>query len=107
MMTLKVAIGPQNAFVLRQGIRREYVLVIVALCGIADGALIAAGVGGFAALIHAHPNKDSLVALIWRRSEAAHEKTRKVFHDKCENCGSGFGILRPVKHLYLITERGT
>lgn len=56
MMTLKVAIGPQNAFVLRQGIRREYVLVIVALCGIADGALIAAGVGGFAALIHAHPN---------------------------------------------------
>ena len=56
MMTLLVAIGPQNAFVLRQGIKREHVPVIVALCVLVDGVLIAAGVGGFAALIRAYPS---------------------------------------------------
>src|ERR1700753_3163270 len=44
--TLIIAIGAQNAFVLRQGLRREHVLLIVAFCAIADLLLIAAGVAG-------------------------------------------------------------
>jgi L-lysine exporter family protein LysE/ArgO len=55
-MTLIVAIGAQNAFVLRQGIRREHVLAVVAVCAASDLALIAAGVAGFGALIAAYPD---------------------------------------------------
>ena len=43
---LIVAIGAQNAFVLRQGLRREHVGPIVAFCALADVSLIAAGVAG-------------------------------------------------------------
>ena len=43
---LIVAIGSQNAFVLRQGIRRQHVLPIVLFCIVADALLILAGVGG-------------------------------------------------------------
>ena len=53
--TLIAAIGAQNAFVLRQGIRREHVLPVVALCTVSDIALIAAGIAGVGALIGAHP----------------------------------------------------
>jgi L-lysine exporter family protein LysE/ArgO len=53
--TLIAAIGAQNAFVLRQGIRREHVLPVVALCTVSDVALIAAGIAGVGALIGAHP----------------------------------------------------
>ena len=53
--TLIAAIGAQNAFVLRQGIRREHVLPVVALCTVSDIALIAAGIAGVGALINAHP----------------------------------------------------
>ena len=43
---LIVAIGAQNAFVLRQGLRREHVGVVVLLCALADALLITAGVAG-------------------------------------------------------------
>lgn len=46
---LIVAIGAQNAFVLRQGLRREHVGAVVAFCALADLALIAAGVAGLGA----------------------------------------------------------
>jgi L-lysine exporter family protein LysE/ArgO len=52
---LIVAIGAQNAFVLRQGIRREHVLPIVLVCAGADALLIAAGVVGLGALIRSAP----------------------------------------------------
>ena len=53
--TLIAAIGAQNAFVLRQGIRREHVVPVVALCTVSDMALIAAGIAGVGAVINAHP----------------------------------------------------
>ncbi len=53
---LIVAIGAQNAFVLRQGIRREHVAPIVVVCAGADALLIAAGVAGFGALIRSAPS---------------------------------------------------
>lgn len=45
---LIVAIGAQNAFVLRQGLRREHVGSVVLLCALCDAVLIAAGVFGMA-----------------------------------------------------------
>ena len=50
-LALIVAIGSQNAFVLRCGIRREHVLPIVLFCAASDALLIAAGVGGAGALL--------------------------------------------------------
>lgn len=55
-LSLIVAIGAQNAFVLRQGIRDEHVLPVVTLCAISDLALIVAGIAGVGALVTAHPN---------------------------------------------------
>ena len=52
---LIVAIGAQNAFVLRQGIRREHVLAVVLICIASDVALIVAGVAGAGALFTAVP----------------------------------------------------
>jgi L-lysine exporter family protein LysE/ArgO len=46
-----VAIGSQNAYVLRQGIRREHVLVLVAFCALSDALLILAGIGGAGVVI--------------------------------------------------------
>ncbi|MFZ6691798.1 LysE/ArgO family amino acid transporter [Undibacterium sp. SXout20W] len=52
---LIVAIGAQNAFVLRQGLRREYVASIVLFCALADAILIAAGVFGMAKALGERP----------------------------------------------------
>jgi L-lysine exporter family protein LysE/ArgO len=54
-ISLIAAIGAQNAFVLRQGIRREHVLAVVATCALSDAVLIAAGVGGFGLVSNAVP----------------------------------------------------
>jgi L-lysine exporter family protein LysE/ArgO len=54
-LSLIVAIGAQNAFVLRQGLRREHVFAIVVVCALSDIALIAVGVAGLGALLQAVP----------------------------------------------------
>jgi L-lysine exporter family protein LysE/ArgO len=52
---LIVAIGAQNAFVLRQGLRREHVGSVVAFCAVADALLITAGVFGMAQALGDRP----------------------------------------------------
>ncbi|WP_028934025.1 LysE/ArgO family amino acid transporter [Pseudonocardia spinosispora] len=54
-LSLIVAIGSQNAFVLRQGIRRDAVLLVVLVCIVSDAVLIVLGVGGVGAAIGAWP----------------------------------------------------
>jgi len=54
-LSLILAIGAQNAFVLRQGLRREHVFWVCLTCAISDALLIAAGVAGFGALAQAVP----------------------------------------------------
>ena len=54
-LTLIVAIGAQNAFVLRQGLRREHVGAIVAFCAGADALLMVAGVAGLAQVLGQRP----------------------------------------------------
>ena len=45
-LSLILAIGAQNAFVLRQGLRLEHVAIVVAICAVSDAVLIVAGVAG-------------------------------------------------------------
>ena len=49
-LSLILAIGAQNAFVLRQGLRREHVGAVVLVCAVSDAVLIAGGVAGFGVL---------------------------------------------------------
>ncbi|WP_377190120.1 LysE/ArgO family amino acid transporter [Ruegeria meonggei] len=53
--SLILAIGAQNAFVLRQGLRREHVFPLCLTCAVSDAALIAAGVAGFGTLAQVLP----------------------------------------------------
>ncbi len=53
--SLILAIGAQNAFVLRAGLMRRHVLPLVLVCAISDAVLIAAGVAGFGALVQSYP----------------------------------------------------
>ena len=50
-LSLIIAIGAQNAFVLRQGLARQYVGPVVAVCAVSDALLIAAGVSGIGAIV--------------------------------------------------------
>jgi L-lysine exporter family protein LysE/ArgO len=52
---LIVAIGAQNAFVLKQGIKREHVLAVVLVCALSDALLIAIGVAGLGTLVQRSP----------------------------------------------------
>jgi len=52
---LIMAIGAQNAFVLRQGLLKRYVFVCALICSLCDMVLISAGVAGMGSLIMAHP----------------------------------------------------
>jgi L-lysine exporter family protein LysE/ArgO len=54
-LSLIVAIGAQNAFVLRQGLRKEYVFAVCLICAVSDALLIAAGVAGFGQIIGTLP----------------------------------------------------
>lgn len=54
-LSLIVAIGAQNVFVLRQGIRREHVFAVAAICALSDLVLIVVGVSGIGAVLGAVP----------------------------------------------------
>ncbi|GAA2614286.1 amino acid transporter [Paractinoplanes durhamensis] len=60
---LIIAIGAQNAFVLRQGLRREHVIAVVAVCALSDLMLILAGIGGLGAVVTARP--DTVTVIRW------------------------------------------
>ena len=70
-LSLIVAIGAQNAFVLRQGLRRSHVFAVSAFCGLSDALLITAGVAGFGSLSEAVPALETVMRyggatfLIW------------------------------------------
>lgn len=70
-LSLIVAIGAQNAFVLRQGLRNEHVFAVSLTCALSDAILIAAGVAGFGKLMALAPWLDPLMRyggaafLIW------------------------------------------
>lgn len=59
-LSLILAIGAQNAFVLKQGLKRHYVFVVCAVCAISDAALITAGVSGFGVVIEKYPQVEQV-----------------------------------------------
>lgn len=63
-IALIVAIGAQNAFVLRQGIRGDAVLAVVLTCAASDAVLISLGVGGLGALVTAMPAVLTVVTVL-------------------------------------------
>jgi L-lysine exporter family protein LysE/ArgO len=86
-LSLIVAIGAQNAFVLRQGLAREHVGLVVAVCALSDLVLIVAGVAGIGTIVERAPAALTVVrwlgvafltwyaaASLWRarRPEALH-----------------------------------
>lgn len=54
-LSLIIAIGAQNAFVLRQGLTRKHVALVVLICATSDVALIALGIAGLGAIISSLP----------------------------------------------------
>lgn len=54
-LSLIVAIGAQNAFVLRQGLRREHIVAVIVVCAVSDAVLIALGVAGAGLVFAAVP----------------------------------------------------
>ncbi|MFF0739380.1 LysE/ArgO family amino acid transporter [Streptomyces sp. NPDC004111] len=62
-LSLIVAIGAQNAFVLRQGAHRHAVLAVVAICALSDALLIGLGVAGVGAVVTAWPAALTAVGL--------------------------------------------
>ncbi|MER5549056.1 LysE/ArgO family amino acid transporter [Streptomyces sp. NPDC001118] len=63
-LSLIVAIGAQNAFVLRQGVRRDAVFAVVGICALSDALLIALGVGGVGAVVVAWPGAVRAVGIV-------------------------------------------
>ncbi|MEO8529704.1 MAG: LysE/ArgO family amino acid transporter [Deltaproteobacteria bacterium] len=63
-LSLIIAIGAQNAFVLRHGIRGTHVFAICLTCAASDAVLIAIGVGGFGKLIETLPWLDLAMRLL-------------------------------------------
>lgn len=61
--SLILAIGAQNAFVLRQGLLRAHVFWLCLMCALSDAVLIAAGVAGFGAIVAIYPAFPDIMAL--------------------------------------------
>lgn len=61
--SLILAIGAQNAFVLRQGLMRQHVFWLCLFCATSDALLIMAGVAGFGAMVEAWPSLPLVMAL--------------------------------------------
>ena len=115
---LIVAIGAQNAFVLRQGLRREHVGSVVLFCAVADAVLIAAGVLGMAQALGESPRLARALALAgavflalygWQALRRARHAQRLTAAAGCASLGRGaavaqataFTLLNP--HVYLDT----
>jgi L-lysine exporter family protein LysE/ArgO len=115
---LIVAIGAQNAFVLRQGLRREHVGSVVLFCALADAVLVAAGVLGMARALGDHPGVARALALAgaaflalygWRALRRARQPAQLTAGDSGVTLGRGaavaqaaaFTLLNP--HVYLDT----
>ena len=54
-LSLILAIGAQNAFVLKQGLKQEHVFVVCLICALSDAILIASGVAGFGLIVQKFP----------------------------------------------------
>lgn len=115
---LIVAIGAQNAFVLRQGLRREHVGSVVFFCALADAVLITAGVFGMAEALNDRPQWAQALALLgavflawygWKALQRMRQPAQLQASEGGENLSrwhaiaqaAAFTLLNP--HVYLDT----
>ena len=61
---LIIAIGAQNALVLKLGIIKHHVFTVVIICALSDAILIVAGVGGFGTLVQSSPGLIKWVTIL-------------------------------------------
>ena len=61
--SLIIAIGSQNAYVLKQGLIRSHIFIICLICALSDALLITIGTTGIGTIIEKHP--DWLKAITW------------------------------------------
>lgn len=96
---LIVAIGAQNAFVLRQGLRREHVGSVVLFCAVADAVLMAAGVWGMAQALKETPGLARALALAGALFLAVYglqalRRARRSQQLNVSGAGAGAGLSR-------------
>ena len=116
-LSLIIAIGAQNAYLLRQGLRRAYVGRVVAVCAVSDFALIVAGVSGIGVIVqHAGWALDAVrwfgvVFLAWYGMSSAWRARRpSALAAATGEPGEGGAVLRRIlaltwlnPHVYLDT----
>ncbi|PSV44612.1 MULTISPECIES: LysE/ArgO family amino acid transporter [unclassified Photobacterium] len=59
-LSLILAIGSQNAFVLKQGLKNQYVFIICIVCALSDALLISFGVAGFGVIVSKYPDIETV-----------------------------------------------
>jgi L-lysine exporter family protein LysE/ArgO len=115
--SLIIAIGAQNAFILRQGLLRQHVFILCLICALSDAVLIAAGVAGLGTLISQSPTLINVVTIggavfLFSYAIIAFRRAMKPDVLKAANAGEGslkaavaaclaFTFLNP--HVYLDT----
>ena len=114
-LSLIVAIGAQNAFVLRQGLARQHVGAVVAICIVSDVVLIIAGVAGVGALVSSHPTLLAVFRwagagyLVWfgvrslLAARTSHALTTKVLPGKASVVLTAIALTWLNPHVYLDT----
>lgn len=118
-LVLIVAIGAQNAYVLRQGLRREHVGAVVLFCAASDAVLIGAGVAGMAQALQGRPMLATVLAglgaaflcgyglkALWRSRQPAALQANAQGASSLSRAAvvaqaAGFTLLNP--HVYLDT----
>ena len=119
-LSLIVAIGAQNAYVLRQGLRREHVGVVVAICSLSDLVLIVAGVAGIGTIVERAPAALEVIrwlgvafltayglTSLWRARtpDALHAATAGTT-SRAKVAGRAMALTWLNPHVYLDTEIG-
>jgi L-lysine exporter family protein LysE/ArgO len=98
-LSLIIAIGAQNAFVIRQGLTKKYVLLTVLICAISDALLIALGASGLGALIKSNKNVLEFVRwfgviyLLWFAFKSARSAFKKA---SLNSAGEASGDIKSV-----------
>ena len=116
-LSLILAIGAQNAFILRQGLLRQHVFALALFCAASDALLIAAGVAGFGALTARWPGLPLVMSLggaaflvaygvsrllaAWRGGEALENGAQARSLSRTLAIAAAFTWLNP--HVYLDT----
>jgi L-lysine exporter family protein LysE/ArgO len=98
-LSLIIAIGAQNAFVIRQGLTKKYVLLTVLICAISDALLIALGASGLGALTKSNENVLEFVRwfgviyLLWFAFKSARSAFKKA---SLNSAGEASGDIKSV-----------